>query len=73
MPAFRTKTASGVNLDINEAKRCSCIPNHQDTWWYKDKPWKKPKTWRGSVIAKRISAKAERKNAKLKLERIQNG
>tara|TARA_R100001509_G_scaffold161721_1_gene131613 strand:+ start:1065 stop:1286 length:222 start_codon:yes stop_codon:yes gene_type:complete len=69
MPSFRTKTASQSHLDLREAKRSCCIPNHQDTWWFKDKPWKKPKAWRGSKLAKRLSAKAERKQAKLNLNR----
>ena len=67
MPAFRTKAASAAHLNIHEAKRSCCVADPTKTWWHQQSPWRNPKSWRGATIAKRISAKAERKQAKLNL------
>jgi ribosomal protein S6E (S10) len=67
MPSFTTKAAIASSSNIRDAKRANCLADPTKTYWYSEAPWRKPNSWRGSTIAKRISAKAERKQAKLDL------
>jgi hypothetical protein len=67
MSAFRTKVAIAAHNDILQAKRSRCIADPTKTWWYQQAPWRNPKSWRGSTFVKRMSAKAERKQAKLRI------
>jgi len=68
MPSFTTKAAIASSSSIRNAKRACCLADPTKTWWHSQAPWKKPKSWRGSTLAKRISAKAERKQAKINLK-----
>jgi len=65
MPAFTTKAASAANRNIVEHKH---IESAFRLWSVEHNvPWRNSKARRSTAIAKRTSAKAERKQAKQNL------
>mgnify|MGYP003129311276 CR=1 FL=1 len=65
MPAFTTKAASAANRNIVEHKHIERVFR---LWSAEhDVPWRNLKARRSAAIAKRTSAKAERKQAKQNL------